>query len=120
MKRFALIFDKVMIEPTKSELEALMSLSENFPVVTMNGFKWVEFLNWINICMSPNVKINRCWLNPDETIVIATMDSFNEKSASTLKANGITKFNITASFTGDEDGYPCNTCLMLNIPIEKL
>ena len=120
MKQFALIFGKVMIESTKNELEALTALSENFPVVTMNGSKWVEFSTWANICMSPNIKINNCWLSHDENTVVVTMDSFNEKSASTLKANGITKFNLTASFTGDEDGYPCNTCLMLNIPIEKL
>ena len=115
MKNFAEIFGKVMIDITPTEAAML---GNDVPVVKLNGSTWSEFTTWANKALSPNLVVNECWFSGCGTSVHATIESFNEKSASTLKANGFTEYSITTEEAFEEDGRPCGTCLVLNIPID--
>jgi hypothetical protein len=114
MKKFNEIFGKVMIEVTPTEVAML---GYNVPMVTLNGSTWVEFKTWANKALSPNLAVRTCGISGCRTAVYAIIDSFNEKSASTLKANGFMDYSVTAEEDFVEDGRPCGSCLVLNIPV---
>lgn len=114
MKKFAEIFSKVMIEVTPTEAAML---GNDVPMVRLNGSTWAEFTIWANIALSPNLVVKNCWFGGCGSVVHATIESFNEKSASTLKANGFTEYSITTEEAFEDDGRPCGCCLVLDIPV---
>ena len=114
MKKFNEIFGKVMIEVTSTEVAML---EHNVPVVNVSGSTWAEFKTWANKALSPNLVVRSCWFSGCRTVVRASIEAFNEKSASTLKANGFMEYSITAEETFEDDGRPCGYCLILNIPV---
>lgn len=114
MKKFNEIFGNVMIEVTPTEVAML---GADVPVITLNGSTWAEFTTWANKALSPNLVIRNCWFSGCRTAVRASIGSFNEKSASTLKANGFMEYSISAEEDFDGEGSPCGCCLVLNIPI---
>lgn len=114
MKHFKEIFGRVMIEVTPTEVAML---GADIPTVSMNDSIWVEFKTWANKALSPNLAVRTCGISGCGTAVYAIIDSFNEKSASTLKANGFMDYSITAEEDFIEDGRPCGSCLVLNIPV---
>ena len=114
MKKFNEIFGKVMIEVTPTEVAML---GADVPVVNVNGSTWAEFRTWANKALSPNLVVRRCWFSGCRTAVHASIEAFNEKSASTLKANGFMDYSITAEENFEDDGRPCGCCLVLNIPV---
>ena len=115
MKHFKEIFGKVMIEITPTEAAML---GTDTPVVNVNGSTWAEFETWANKALSPNLAVRSCWISGCRTAIRANIESFNEKSASTLKANGFMEYSVTAEEDFEEDGRPCGSCLVLNIPID--
>ena len=114
MKKFNEIFGKVMIEVTPTEVAML---GADVPVVNVKGSTWAEFITWANKALSPNLKVVGGWISGCGTAIHANIKSFNEKSASTLKANGFMEYSITAEETFEDDGRPCGYCLVLNIPV---
>jgi hypothetical protein len=114
MKHFKEIFGKVMIEITPTEVAML---GYDVPMVTLNGSTWAEFETWANVALSPNLTVRSCWFSGCRTAVHANVEAFNEKSASALKANGFMEYSITAEEDFEEDGRPCGSCLVLNIPV---
>ena len=114
MKKFKEIFGKVMIEVTPTEVAMLGC---DVPMVTLNGSTWAEFETWANKALSPNLAVRSCWFSGCRTAVHASIEAFNEKSASTLKANGFMEYSITAEETFEDDGRSCGYCLVLNIPV---
>ena len=114
MKKFNEIFGKVMIEVTPTEVAML---GYDVPMVTLNGSTWAEFETWANKALSPNLVVRSCWFSGCRTAVHASIEAFNEKSASTLKANGFMDYSITAEEDFEDDGRPCGYCLVLNIPV---
>ena len=115
MKKFNEIFGKVMIEVTP---EDVAMLGADVPVVNINGSTWAEFITWANKALSPNLKVESCWISGCRTAVHAAIGTFTDKSASTLKANGFVDYSITAEEDYEEDGRPCSSYLALNIPID--
>ena len=115
MKHFIEIFGKVMIEITPTEVAML---GADVPIVNMNDSIWAEFTTWANKALSPNLTVISCWISGDRTAVHATIETFTVKSASTLKANGFTEYYVTAEESFEEDGRPCGSSLVLNIPID--
>ena len=116
MKKFNEIFGKVMIEVTPTEVAML---GADVPVVNVNGSTWAEFTTWANKSFSPNLKIAySCWGDGSHCSISARIDgAFNEKSVSTLKANGITEWAIKADDQYEEDGRPIGCpALYLDIP----
>ena len=115
MKKFNEIFDKVMIDVTPTEVAML---GVDVPVVNVNGSTWAEFITWANKALNPNLKVISCWVSGCGTAVHVAIETFTDKSASTLKANGFTDYSITAMDDVDDDGRPCGSYLVLNIPID--
>ena len=115
MKHFKEIFGRVMIKVTPTEVAML---GADIPTASMNGSTWAEFTTWANKAFSPNLKVESCWISGCGTAVHATTETFTDKSASTLRANGFTDYSITAMDDFDDDGRPCGSCLVLNIPID--
>lgn len=115
MKKFNEIFGKVMIEVTPIEVAML---GADVPVVNVNGSRWAEFETWANKALSPNLTVKSCWISGCGTAVHAAIETFTDKSASTLKANGFTGYSITAMGDFDDDGTPLGSMLVLNIPID--
>ncbi len=114
MKQFKEIFGEVMI---KAPLADVTMMGADVPVVTLNASTWVEFVTWANKAFSPNLKLSYARFNSVMDCVSAKVEgALNEKSISTLKANDIKEFSITADEGFDEDGMPCGCVLWLNIP----
>ena len=114
MKKFAEIFGRVMVEVTPTDV-AMMG--KDAPVITVEGSTWAEFETWANKAFNPNLVVRSCWFSGCRTAVHASIEAFNEKSASTLKANGFMEYSITAEEDFEENGRPCGCCLVLNIPV---
>jgi hypothetical protein len=114
MKKIAELFNRVMIEVTSTDV-AMMG--KDVPVVTAKGSTWAEFETWANKALSPNLVVRGCWFSGCRTVVCARIEAFNEKSASTLKANGFMGYSITAEVDFEEDGRPYGCSLVLNIPV---
>ena len=114
MKQFSEIFGKAMIEITPKEVAML---GKSVPVIVVNDHYWVEFTTWANKAFSPNLEIRYAYNDGSGCCLIAVLNGvFNEKSASTLKANGITEYAITAGMQYDDCGTPLNPELELHIP----
>ena len=115
MKQFNEIFGKVMIEVTPTEVAML---GTDTPIVNVNGSTWAEFVTWANKAFSPNLELGWASNYSGSCVVCKINGTFNEKSASTLKANGFTEWAIEADDTCDDDGRPLNcSALYLNIPV---
>ena len=114
MKQFKEIFGKVMIEITPVDVTML---GADVPIVTINGQNYADFVTWANKVFSPNLEFGYAYIHPDGCVVIAKINGvFHEKSASTLKANGITEWAIKADEQYEEDGSPIGCpALYLNI-----
>ena len=113
MKHFKEIFGKVMIEITPVDVAML---GTNVPVVTINSQNYADFVTWANKAFSPNLKFRCASIYPDGCVTAEINGVFHEKSASTLKANGITEWAIKADYQYEEDGCPIGPVLYLNIP----
>lgn len=112
MKRFKEIFGKAMIEITPTDVAML---GTDVPVVSFNSRNYADFVSWANRAFSPNLVFSHAYICP--SCVIAKIDGiFDEKSASTLKANGITEWAIKADEEYGEDGPTGCPALFLNIP----
>ena len=114
MKKFNEIFGKVMIKITP---EDVAMLGADVPVVNVNGSTWAEFTTWANKALSPNLVVKSSWISGCGTAVHAIIETFTDKSASTLKANGFMEYSVTAEECFEEDGRPYSS-LVLNIPID--
>lgn len=115
MKQFNKIFGKAMIEVTPDDIAMLGS---DVPVVTANGYTYADFVTWANKAFSPNLELVRASINSGSCVVCQIMGVFNEKSASTLKANGFTEWAITMEELCDDDGRSSGySDLFLNIPV---
>ena len=115
MKQFNEIFDKAMVEVESSEIAML---GVDIPVVTIDGHSWVEFVTWANKVLSPDLELRDAWINPARCCVNAEVAGvFNEKSASALKASGITEYALNAEMGIDDCGqYTYDAILKLSIP----
>ena len=116
MKKFNEIFGRVMIEVTHTEVAML---GADIPTVSMNGSTWAEFTTWANRSFSPNLEIAYAYWGDGSHCGISAKiaGTFNEKSVSTLKANGITEWCLVADEQYDDDGRPLGMPgLYLNIP----
>lgn len=115
MKKFNEIFGKVMIEITPTEVAML---GADVPVIVLNGHSYAEFVTWANKSFSPNIELDYAYDDGSGCCIIAKINGvFNEKSASTLKANGFTEYAIVAEDSFDDDGRPIGSpCLCLHIP----
>ena len=114
MKQFKEIFGRVMMEASSADV-AMMGT--DVPVVTLNASTWVEFITWANKAFSPNLKLSYAVFNSVMGCVFVKVEgTFDEKSISTLKANDIKEFSITADEDCDDDGRPCGCALWLKIP----
>ena len=114
MKQFKEIFGKVMMEVSFTDVTMM---GADIPVVTLNAFTWVEFITWANKAFSPNLKLSYAGFNSVMNCVFATVEgALDAKSISTLKANDIKEFSITADEDCDDEGRPCGCALWLNIP----
>ena len=114
MKHFKEIFGRVMIEVTPTEVAML---GADIPTASMNGSTWAEFTIWANKAFSPNLKLSYAGFNSVMDCVFAKVEgTLDEKSISTLKANDIKEFSITADEDCDDDGRPCGCALWLRIP----
>ena len=114
MKHFKEIFGKVMIELSPKDVAML---GTSVPVVVLNDAYYTEFTTWANKAFSPNLEFGYASIYPDGCVVAKINGVFHEKSASTLKANGITEWAIKADDQYEEDGRPIGyPALYLNIP----
>lgn len=114
MKQFKEIFGKVMMEASFTDVTMM---GADVPVVTLDASTWVEFVTWANKAFSPNLKLSYAIFNSVMDCVFAKVEgALDEKGISTLKANGIKEFSITADEDCDEDGRPCGCALWLRIP----
>ena len=118
MKKFNEIFGKVMIEVTPTEVAML---GAEVPVVAVNGHSYAEFVTWANKSFSPNLMLNWASNNSGCCVVAEINGVFNEKSASTLRANGFTEWAIQADDKYDEDGRPLGCPgLYINFPCDDV
>ena len=114
MKQFNEIFGKVMIEVTPVDITML---GKDVPIVTIKGQNYADFVTWANKAFSPNLELEWASNNSGSCVVCKINGVFNEKCASTLKANGFTEWAIVADDLYDDDGKPlCCSALYLNIP----
>ena len=115
MKQFNEIFGKVMIEVTPADIAML---GPDVPVVTVNGYTYADFVTWVNKAFSPNLELGWASNHSGSCVVCKINGVFNEKSASTLKANGFTEWAIEADDLCDDGGRPLGcSALYLNIPV---
>ena len=114
MKHFKEIFGKVMVEITPVDV---VMLGADVPVVTINGQNYADFVTWANKAFNPNLEFGYAYIYHGDCVVVAKINGvFHEKSASTLKANGITEWAIKADEQYEEDGSPIGCpALYLNI-----
>lgn len=115
MKQFNKIFNKVMIEVTPTDIAML---GPDVPVITANGYTYADFVTWANKAFSPNLEFGWASNNSGSCVVCKINGVFNEKSASTLKANGFTEWAIKIDDLCDDEGrsFGCSA-LFLNIPV---
>ena len=118
MKQFNVIFGQVMIEVTPTDCAML---GADVPVVAVNGHSYADFVTWANKAFSPNLKFKWASNNSGCCVVAAIDGVFNEKSTSTLKANGFTEWAIEAVDQYDDEGRPIGCLgLCLNIPCQDV
>ena len=114
MKHFKEIFGKVMIELSPKDVAML---GTSVPVVVLNDAYYTEFTTWANKAFSPNLELGRTFFSDAAVLYTRIEGAFNEKSVTTLKANGINEFNVTSEMDYADDGCPLGCALWLNIPI---
>jgi len=113
MKRFKEIFNTAMVEITPTDIAML---GKDVPVVSFNSRNYADFVSWANRAFSPNLVFSHAYICPGSCVVAKIDGIFNEKSASTLKANGITEWAIKADEVYGEDVPTGCPALFLNIP----